>query len=79
MAIEVDFHQIRRRDFIKHQPIRVDQKMMLRPRNTHRDVSEDQVGHTEMRHQPIAGGEFFAQTLFGRAHTLTFTVQASSP
>ncbi|MNN10027.1 hypothetical protein D3C81_1229380 [compost metagenome] len=67
VAIEVDFHQVGRGDFVEHQPIGVDQKVMLRPRNAHRNVGEDQVGHAKVRNQAVAGRQFFTQALLGGA------------
>ena len=62
-ALKVDLDQIGRGDFVEHQAIRVDQEVMLRPRQAHRDVGEDQVGHAKVRDQAIAGGQFLAQLL----------------
>ena len=50
-AREIDAHQIRSRHFIEHQSIRIDQKIM-RTGNLCRDVREDQIVPTEVRHEP---------------------------
>ena len=67
LTTEVDFHQIGRGDFLKHQPIGIDQKMMFRAGNTYRNVGENQIGHAVMRNQAITGGQLFTQALFGSA------------
>ncbi|MCY1185107.1 hypothetical protein D9M73_258580 [compost metagenome] len=67
MAIEVDLDQIGRGDFVEHQPVGVDQKVMLRPRNAHRDVGEDQIGHAKVRDQPVTGCQLLTQALLGGA------------
>jgi hypothetical protein len=91
VAVQVDLHQRRRRHFRKQQPVRVDQKVMLRPRHARRDVVVDEVVHAEVRHQPVAGGELHAQLGFGlrvcrgialchqRHHTSFWSTHTSTP
>ena len=68
IAVKVHLHQGGGGDFIKHQAVGVDQKMMLRPRHARRNVGVDQVGHAVVRHQPVAGGEIDAHLPFGIGH-----------
>ncbi|MNN32400.1 hypothetical protein D3C81_1461220 [compost metagenome] len=68
LAVEVDLHQAGGGDLVEHQPIRIDQEVMFRSRQAHRDVGEYQVAHAEMRDQAVAGRQFLAQFPFlGRA------------
>ncbi|MNS26248.1 hypothetical protein D3C72_581650 [compost metagenome] len=47
-ALQVDLHQAGGRDLIEQQAVRVDQEVVLRPRQAQGNMGEDQVAHTEM-------------------------------
>ena len=64
VAVKIDLHQARRRDFLEHQPVRVDQEVMVGARQACRDMREDEIVPVEHRHQPIAGGEVDAELPF---------------
>ena len=64
--MQIDAHEIRGSDFLEHQSIRIDQKIVT-ARHARRDVREDQIIPAEVRDQPIAGGEIDAgRPLLGR-------------
>ncbi|SKZ66481.1 Uncharacterised protein [Mycobacteroides abscessus subsp. abscessus] len=65
-AVQVDPHQIRRGDLLEQQAIGVDEEVIVGTGQPHRDVGEDQVGHLEVRYQPIHRGQFSPQLRFGR-------------
>ena len=64
VALHVYLHQAGSRDFVKHQSIRVDQEMVLRPRQPGRDVGEHQIAPAIQRHQPVASRQITAQLPF---------------
>jgi hypothetical protein len=64
VAVDVDLHQRRGGDLLEQQAVRVDQKMMLRPRHAGGDVGEDHVVPAMHRDQAIGGGEVFAHRPF---------------
>ena len=78
VAVEIDFDQVRRTDFVEHEAVRVDQKMVLRPRHARRQMGEDHVGPAVVINQPISGGKvhthlpLFAADL--RAHVTIYRV-----
>jgi len=49
---------------IKHHPIRINQKMMVRPGHARREVSEDQIVPTVIRHQSIRRSQIYARLPF---------------
>src|SRR5271165_6912479 len=55
VALHVDFHQARGRDFVEHHAVRINEKMMLRSRYPRGDMGEYQVVPMEMRDQTISG------------------------
>ena len=67
VATLVDFDQAGRGDFIKHQAIRVDQKVMFWPRNARADVGEHQVAPAVGGDQAVTGGQVNAELPFFRA------------
>ena len=64
VARQVDLDQARRRDFVEHQAIGVDQEI-FRTRYLGRDMGEDQIIPAIEGDQPVAGGEVDACTPFG--------------
>ena len=73
VALVVHLDQAGGRDFIKHQAIGVDEKV-VRPRTRHRfgqlgaDVGKDQIAPAVQRHQPVASGQVAAQLPFFGSH-----------
>ena len=53
IALQIDLHQTGRGDFVKGQPQRVDQEMMLLARHPGRQVGVDQIVPAEQRAQAI--------------------------
>ena len=77
VAVEINLHQTRCGDFVEHQAIGVDQKMMLRPRDPRRNVSVDQIVPAVMRDQAIACGEIDPLVPFSLGHIRGQFLQAS--
>jgi hypothetical protein len=67
VAGQIDLHQVRGGDLLEEQPVGVDQEVVLRAGEPDRDVREDEIGHPEVGHEAVDGGEFAAQTEFFRA------------
>ena len=66
VALLVDLDQAAGGDLVKHQPVGVDQEMVLRPGDAGADVGEDQVAPAVGGYQAVAGGQVDAQCpLFG--------------
>ena len=66
VALLVDLDQAAGGDFIEHQPVGVDEEVVLGAGDAHADVGEHQVTPAVQRHQTVAGGEIDAQLpLFG--------------
>jgi hypothetical protein len=57
VAVEIDLDQIRGADLGEQQPVRIDQKVMVGPGDTRRDVGEDQVVPAVVRDEAVRGGE----------------------
>src|SRR6478609_7114775 len=68
VAGQVDLDQVGRGDLLEEEAVGVDQEVVFGAREAGRDVGEDQVGHPEVRHEPVDGGEFAAQPEFFRGH-----------
>jgi hypothetical protein len=64
VAVQVDLHQAAGRDLVKHQAIRVDQKVVLGAGEPGADVGVDQVAPAIVRNQPVGGGQIDAQLPF---------------
>ena len=77
VAVQIDLHQARRRDFLEHQPVRVDQEVMIGARHARRDVGVDQVVPAIQRDETIAGGEIDALVPLGVRHAGGNLLQAS--
>ena len=77
VAVKIDLHEARRGDFLEHQPVRVDQEVMVRPRHARRDVGVDQVVPAVQRDETIAGGEIDALVPLGVRHAGGNLLQAS--
>jgi len=67
VAGQIDFHQAGRGDFVKHQPVWVDQKV-IGFGNLGRDVREDQVIPAMQRDQSVTGRQIDPRLPFGGAH-----------
>ena len=57
VAVEVDRHQVGRRDFLETQAVGVDEEAVVPARKSHRDVGVDAVIQTEPMNQPVGGRE----------------------
>lgn len=57
IAVQIDLDEARRGDLVEHQPIRVDEKVMLGARHARGDMGVDQIVPAVQRDQAIAGGE----------------------
>ena len=68
VAMKIDLHQARRRDFLEHQSVRVDQKVMVGTRDARRNVGVDQVVPAIKCDEAIAGGEIDALVPLGVGH-----------
>ena len=68
LPLNVDLNKRRSRDLLKHHVIRIDEKMMLRPRNTRRQMREDDVVPAIKRDKPVSGGKINADHPFGIGH-----------
>ena len=55
IAVEIDFHKARCGDFVEHQSVRVDEKMMLRSGHARRDMRIDQIVPAIQCDQPVGG------------------------
>ena len=64
VAVLVDLDQAAGGDFVKHQAIGVDQKMMLGAGDARRHMREDQVAPAIGGHQAVAGSEVNAKLPF---------------
>ena len=66
VAGHVHLDQRRGGDLVKHQPVGVDEKVVICPRQACADVGEDQIAPAVEGHQPVAGRKIGAQLpLFG--------------
>ncbi len=68
VSVEIDLYQRRRGDFAEHHPVRIDQEMLLRPRNGRRDVGIYKIVPTVARDQTIASGEANSRFPLGIGH-----------
>jgi len=57
VAVQVDLHQTRRRDFLKQHPIRIDKEGVLGAGHPRRNVGEDQVVPAVQGDEAVAGGK----------------------
>ena len=57
LPLDVDLDQRRGGHFLEHQIVRIEQEMMLGPRDPRRQMGEDEVVPAVMRDQPVGGGE----------------------
>jgi hypothetical protein len=64
IAIQINLHQRRSRDFIKHETIGVDQEVMIRARQPQGDMGEDHIVPTVKRDQPIKCSAINARSPF---------------
>jgi hypothetical protein len=64
VAMLVHFHQRRRGDLVVHQPVRVDQEVVLGTGSPRADVREHEVAPAIQGDQPIAGRKVHAQLPF---------------
>jgi len=60
----IDFDETAGSDLVEHQPIGVDEEVVLRPGNAGADMSEDQIAPAIQGDQPVAGGEVLAELPF---------------
>jgi hypothetical protein len=67
----VDLHQRRRGDLVEHQPVRVDQEVVLGTRDARADVREDQVAPAVGGDEAVAGGKVDPQLPFLGADEFT--------
>ena len=74
---QIDLDQARRRDFVEHQAVRVDQEVMVGARHARRDVGVDQIVPAIQRDEAIAGGEIDALVPLGVRHAGRDFLQAS--
>ncbi|MCY1304123.1 hypothetical protein D9M70_538680 [compost metagenome] len=64
LSCQVDLNQAGCGDLVEHEPVWVDQEMMFRPRQTHRNVGKGQICHAEVSDEPVAGCQLFSQHPF---------------
>ena len=77
-AVERDGHEIRRRDLLEHEAVRIDQEPRRASWHAGGDVRVDEVGHPVMRDQPVAGGELDARSPLRCYSSLLFAALGSS-
>jgi hypothetical protein len=65
LAGGVDLHQVLRLHLVEQHAVAVDEEVVGRARNARADVRVDQVGHLEMRDQPVQRGQVMARAGFG--------------
>ncbi|KAG0923630.1 hypothetical protein G6F31_019432 [Rhizopus arrhizus] len=70
IAGQIDLDQAGRGDFVIHHAVGVDQQVIVRAGDARGDMVVDQVAHSEVRHQPVAGGQLDAGVPFLRAHVV---------
>ena len=56
-AVQIHLDQGRRRDFFEEDAVGVDQEVMVRARDAHRDVGEDRIVPAVQRDQSVKCGE----------------------
>ena len=64
VAIDVDLHQVRRRDLVVVEAEGVDQEVDVGARHAHRQVAVDQLGPAEVVDQPVGGRQLDPQCPF---------------
>ena len=57
VPVDVDFDETARRHLFEHQPVSIDEKMIIRTGNSRRDMREYQVIPPKHGDKPVAGGE----------------------
>ena len=60
VAIAVDLHQVGGAHLVEHHAVLVDEEVVLRARHARADMRVDEVGHPEVRDQPVERGEVAA-------------------